>query len=61
VYAEYDPACKQYMFRESGNTNAMNYDEHTPVFQSMQERFNPTINSGGGGYEWGRDFVFIEE
>ena len=61
VFEEYDPGTKQYMFRKSGNTNAMNYDENTPVFDSMQERFNPKVNAGGGGYPWGRDFVFIED
>lgn len=61
TFAEHDPATKQFMFRKSGNTNAMNYPEHTPIFDSMLEKYNSAINNTGGGYAWGRDFVFIEE
>ena len=61
TFAEHDPACKQYMFREAGNTNHMRYDEHTPVFDSMPEKFNAKVNNKGGGYPWGRDFVFIDD
>ena len=60
-FEEFDPVCKQYMLRKAGNTSTMNYPEDIGVFESMQERFNPELNSGGGGYNWGRDFVFVDD
>ena len=61
VFAEHEPACKQFMFRKAGNTNAMTYDEHSSVFDTMKDPMNPSTNRHGGGYEWGRDFVYIDD
>jgi len=62
-YEFYDPACKQFMFRNGGNTNQMKYDLDKPMFETMSFKTanGAVTNAAGGGPTWSRDFVIIED
>lgn len=62
-YEFYDPSCKQFMFRNGGNTNQMKYDLDKPMFETMSFKTanGAVTNAAGGGPTWSRDFVIIED
>ena len=62
-YDMYQPACKQFFFRNAGNTNAMKYDLAKPIFESMQEQTasGKVANLNATGPTWSRDFVILED
>jgi hypothetical protein len=62
-YELYEPACKQFFFRNSENTNHMHYELDKPIFETM--RFatadGSIVNEGKTGPAWSRDFVIIDD